>query len=297
MIKKTNLVVIVLLSSFFSYSQTNSCSCSKCRIPTKVSKHKKTSYTKTVTPSNGYTINIPVNVSQIVNDSKEKDTVPTKTKIVYVEKKIYIKDTTVVNTIPTEIIPPKPIVLKTEETSPEYEIYGGLVRPKAADMALGYALGANIITKIYRDTPLKTQPIFTKLLFGMELSQYEKKPQDIIIVNTTSNVVSPSEPCDGCETTTIGNNGSSTMVYNNIKHSVTGYSLNFGVGLYNGIFLLTGITDYKHTYTLNNESIGTYNKVFIDFGVKKFFKVGRAFIAPTFKLNQETMTFALGFSY
>ena len=273
--KKLILILAILIYSI-SYSQCCGCKTTK-KTYTKTYKKKVATYnTQTATP---------LNVTQIVNVySKDTTSVISKTPVT---KAPIIKDTIYVIDNRKDI---------KNSVAPEYELLIGIIKPKDVDMALGYSIGGNLITKIYRNPLPNTQPLFTHVLYGFEYSAYDNAPKDVLVVNQTTTVVTPTKPCDGCEAVPFDSNSNNIYVNKDIKHSVTGLTLNFGLGFYNNIFLLGGVTNYHHTFMIDGNTAAIYDKTFIDLGVKKIFKLGKYYISPTFKTNMETSTFSLGFS-
>jgi len=178
---------------------------------------------------------------------------------------------------------------------PEFEIYTGIVNPRADNTTLGYMIGLNTTPHLYqvdKNNPKKQREYLNKYLIGFEFSGYQTKPVTTTVVGQT-----PTAPVTDCQCTTTPIGGLETDGTYVSKQDITALSLNFGVEIYKGWFLLGGVSSYKHRDILNNETLDTYRNTYIDAGVKKFFHVGRVFLSPTFKFNPEVTSFGIGFSY
>lgn len=261
---KKIILLLVLLVSLGSYSQNNK-KCD-CVTKSKVIKHKKKPVKKVV----------PIVIPKA--ECCETNTTINNTYYIQNTTNIVKKDTVAVN---------KPIHVK--EIGPEIEVYGGVVAPRIDNARLGYMVGANAILNLYNPN---NRTYLTKYLIGFELSGYKTNPITTIIISTPT--PTPVPDCN-CTPTPIG--GFPTDGKYVSKQDVTALSLNFGVEVYKGWFLLGGVSSYKHKEILNNETSYTYRNTYIDAGIKKFIRVGSIFVSPTLKFNPEVTSFGVGFSY
>ena len=179
---------------------------------------------------------------------------------------------------------------------PEFELYTGIVNPKVDNTRLGYMIGVNLTPHLYqydKNNPKEQRKYLNKYLIGVEFSGYQSSPNTNVI---TSNSQPPTQSTDcNCTSTPIG--GVSTDGTYISKQDVRAVSLNFGVEVYKGWFLTSGVSSYKHEDIFNNETINTYRSTYIDFGVRKFIKWNRVYLSPFFKFNPEVTSFGIGFSY
>ncbi len=187
---------------------------------------------------------------------------------------------------------------KLKPDTPEFEIYAGVINPKYTNQ-LGYMVGLNITPSLHQiGKNGKEREWLNKYLFGFEFSGYSTGVQKVEVPylsgapETTTTVTSADCNCD--ETTFGWYTNGSNYTY---KQDVKGLSLNFGVEIYKGWFLISGITAYKSKFIIDGETVNTNNSIYIDAGVKKFFKVGNVYLSPTIKFNELTSSFGVGFSY
>ncbi len=281
--------MLMLLVTFGTYSQCIVKKCNCCSKPTKVVHHVKKKpikpkpkpvvkpIAKDITAPTNITINYitdcPI-VSPIVAPVVQKDTVIKIVKVIA-----------------------EPIKLKPD--TPEFEIYGGVVNPKEIS-EFGYMVGFNVLPNLHQiGKNGKEREYLNKFLFGFEFSGYKTTP----LVN---NNVGPNVTTSDTSVTTIIENGDETPIGdfsfslsrgNNTYQDVKGLSLNFGVEIYRGWFLIGGVTSYKNQLKLNGNTLQTTYSTFIDAGVKKFFKLGNVYLSPTIKFNEQTSSFGVGFSY
>ena len=129
-----------------------------------------------------------------------------------------------------------------------------------------------------------------RMLFGMEHSGFHsgniKMSQNIQETNSSNN-------CE-CESNPLINNNNKN---NYLKKYTRGVSLNFGIELYKGFYLLTGITNYNHVAKINKKKINQYRTNYIDFGVKYYIKHNNWYFSPTIKFNPEQTSYGIGVSW
>lgn len=275
---KKIILILILLVTFGSYSQTTKKNCDCCPKKTKVVQKKKPIKKKTIAikpiakevkEATNITINNVINCPPTQNVVIQKDTIVKIVKYV-----------------------PEAIISKRD--LPIYEIYGGVVKPNDLN-ALGYAVGFNILPSLHQiDKNGKERNYLNKYLFGIEYSNYKTDTQTFEIPSSTTEPITTIIDCN-CTATTFGGFASGSKI--RFNQQVQGISLNFGVEVYDGWYLLTGVTSYQHRNIINNEKLGPYYRTYIDGGIKKFIKVGRSYWSPTFKFNSEVITFGLGYSF
>jgi hypothetical protein len=276
---KKILLMLMLMVTFGSYSQIKKCSC--CSKPTRTIHHIKKPKPKPRPVVKPVAKNTEIATHVTINYIT--DCAPIAPTTQAVKKDTVIKIVKVIS---------EPIKLKPD--TPEFEIYAGIVNPKHIN-PLGYMVGFNIMPNLHQiGKNGKEREYLNKFLFGFEFSGYKTNPQTVEVAGTTTAQVVTSEDCH-CEATNLGGFTSGTNYSYN--QDVKGLSLNFGVEIYKGWFLTGGVTAYKSKYFLNGNNVNTTNSVFIDAGVKKFFKVGNVFLSPMVKFNEQTSSFGLGFSY
>lgn len=177
---------------------------------------------------------------------------------------------------------------------PEFELYAGMAVPQPENTNLGYQIGVNLTPNLFqldKNNPKKYREYLNKWLIGIEFSGYQTKPQTHIIGPTYSE---PEKTDCNCTSTPIDISSGGTYV---TKQDVLGVSLNLGVELYKGWFLISGVSRYQHRNILNNETTNKYSTMYIDGGIKKYIRIGRAYWSPTFKFNSEVVSFGLGYSF
>jgi hypothetical protein len=81
------------------------------------------------------------------------------------------------------------------------------------------------------------------------------------------------------------------------KHRVRAVSLNAGIEIYKGWYLLTGVSSYQHIIKIDNELVKDYRTMYIDAGLQKVIPYNRWYFIPKIKFNRETTSFAIGVSY
>ena len=269
-----------MLISFGSYSQVKKCSC--CSKPTRVVHHikkpvkpKPKPFVKPVAKNTEIATHVTINYitapapASPATQTVQKDTVVKIVKVIA-----------------------EPAKLKPD--TPEFELYAGVVNPKYTNQ-LGYMVGLNITPSLHQiGKNGKEREYLNKFLFGFEFSGYKTNPQTVEVAGTTTAPVVTSEDCH-CEATNLGGFTSGTNYSYN--QDVKALSINLGVEIYKGWFFTTGVTAYKSKYFLNGNNVNTTNSVYIDAGVKKFFKLGNVYLSPTVKFNELTSSFGVGFSY
>lgn len=274
---KKFILIFILLVSFGSYSQTSTKKCSCCSKSTVVHHKKPIKKKKHIVKPIVNTLPQP---SIIVNNI-------TNNTIIYQEPETKeVEIDTVIKVIE------KPVALKRD--TPEFEVYAGVVNPKEIN-TLGYMVGFNILPNLHQiGKNGKEREYLNKYLFGFEFSGYKTNPQIIELpTNIIEQMVTPVD-CN-CEETTFG--GFSNGLRIGVNQEVKGLSLNFGVEIYKGWYLISGVTSYQRKLILDGKSVNTSYSTFIDAGIKKFFKVGNVYLSPTIKFNEQTSSFGLGFSY
>lgn len=277
---KKILILFILLFSFGSYAQaTKKCSCCN-KVISKASHHKKKVVKKKthvvkLNPVAPVHTEINIIINNTINYTPQK-----------METKVIAKDTVIK-------VVEKPIPVKLDK-GPEFEVYTGVVDPKHTS-GLGHMIGLNITPNLHQigKNGLEREWL-NRYLFGFEFSGYSTKEQTFETQGSSTGVVTTLVGCN-CDETTFGDfkNGSKYT----FKQDVLGLSLNFGVEIYKGWYLTSGVTAYRRKLILDGKSIDTVNSMFIDAGIKKFFKVGNVFLSPMFKFNEQTTSFGLGFSY
>ncbi len=187
------------------------------------------------------------------------------------------------------------------QNTPEFEVYAGITNPKGISN-LGYMVGLNLTPNLFqldKDKDKGYRQWLNKMLFGIEFSGY-KSGSNIIVLGTEetgdpiTTVTTDTDECH-CETEDFGYFTSSSSY--NIIQDVKGVSLNFGVEVYKGWFITSGITAYNRDLIINGETVQTTRPIYIDGGIKKYFKFKKVFLSPTFKFNSNVTSFGLGFSY
>lgn len=271
--------MLMLMVSFGSYSQIKKCTC--CSKPTRTVHHIKKPKPKPKPVAKPVAKNIEMATHITINYI----TAPAP---ISVAPQVVQKDTVV------KIVKVIAEPAKLKPDTPEFEIYAGVVNPKHIT-PLGYMVGLNITPSLHQiGKDGKEREYLNKFLFGFEFSGYKTNPQTVEVAGTTTAPVT-TEICTSCEGTSLGGYSSgSNYSYN---QDVKALSINLGVEIYKGWFFTTGVTAYKSKYFLNGNNVNTTNSVFIDAGVKKFFKVGNVFLSPMIKFNEQTSSFGLGFSY
>jgi hypothetical protein len=177
---------------------------------------------------------------------------------------------------------------------PEFEVYAGMVAPKPENALLGYQIGLNLIPNLFqldKNNPKKYREYLNKWLIGIEFSGYQTKPQTTIIETTQPE---PQKIDCNCTSTPIDISSGGTYI---TKQDVIAVSLNLGVEIYKGWYVISGVSSYQHRNILNNETLSKYRTTYIDGGIKKYIRIGRAYWSPTFKFNSEVISFGVGYSF
>lgn len=178
---------------------------------------------------------------------------------------------------------------------PEFEVYAGMAVPQPENTNLGYQIGLNLTPNLFqldKNNPKKYREYLNKWLIGIEFSGYQTKPQTTVIEPTHSEPIKSD-----CNCTAFPIDGISTAGTYVTKQDVLGVSLNLGVEVYKGWYLISGVSRYQHRNILNNETVNKYYTMYIDGGIKKYIKIGRAYWSPTFKFNSEVISFGVGYSF
>jgi hypothetical protein len=259
----------------FSYSQSKKFNC-YCP-PKKVIHHNKYVVKKKVIPK---VITKEPCVIVCPPQKVEIKTIETKVIETRVEKEIIVK----------YIEPP---VLKTN--GPILELYTGYVEAKDDALKFSALIGANLYLDLFQAQRQGNQQrvYANRLLLGFEHSALISN--DMIFTDLHPGTAPPVEDCN-CTTESITptEEGTQTFIF---KHKVRAVSLNTGIEVYKGWYLLTGITNYQHILTLNTQEYSEYRTMYIDAGLQKVIQYNRWFFIPKFKFNPETMTFGIGVSY
>ena len=162
------------------------------------------------------------------------------------------------------------------------ELYTGAVDSRAKDLNVGTTIGGNLYLDLFQTQRQgKQQRIYAnRAIVGFEHSNMSS--------NELTVVYKPYEGC-GCD--------DELSTTDALKHKVRGISLNAGIEIYNGWYLLSGITSYEHKITINNESYSNNRTMYIDAGLQKVIPYNRWYFIPKIKFNHETTTFGIGVSY
>lgn len=268
---KKILLLLVLLFGISLYSQTKKFNCYCPPKKAKVIKHKpKYTVKKAVVKKD----------TCIVPQKIEVKTIETKvieTKVV--EKEVVIKYV-------------EPFILKSN--GPLFEIYTGGIYAKHSDLRFSYLIGANIYFDLYQTQQQGKQirNYANRLLVGFEHSALISRDNSISI--PASELPNDIEHCN-CKDSSLEYSADKTNV--SYKHMVRAISLNAGIEVYKGWYLLTGITNYQHIHTFNNQKINENRTIYIDAGLQKIIHINRWYFIPKIKFNPETTTFAIGISY
>ena len=156
-------------------------------------------------------------------------------------------------------------------------------------------IGANIMPNLHQiGKDGKERTWLNRYLVGFEFSGYDIPTQ---YVNTPSTSTAPvTKPLDcNCDETTFGGFVAGSKY--NFKQNVRGFSLNFGVEIYKGWYLTSGVAGYRRVLIVDGDKVATSRYVYLDAGIKKFIKLGNVYLSPMFKFNTEVTSFGLGFSY
>ncbi len=175
------------------------------------------------------------------------------------------------------------------------ELYTGGVNPKDSQLKFSALVGGNLYLDLFQtERQSSNHRIYAnRALIGFEHSEMISK--NITITNHTDASAPPTVDCN-CETAVISPDIENTQTHV-FKHKVRAVSLNAGIEVYKGWYLLSGVTSYQHILTLNTEKFSEYRTIYIDAGLQKVITYRRWFFIPKFKFNPETTTFAIGVSY
>lgn len=174
------------------------------------------------------------------------------------------------------------------------ELYTGGIDAKNKDLKFSALIGANLYLDLFQ-SQIQGKQIRTyanRMLVGFEHSELMSKNIDVIYAGADPK--STIESCNCSEESLELQDKPRVDVF---KHQVRAVSLNVGVEVYKGWYLLTGITQYQHIHTLNKQEYLEYRTTYIDAGIQKVFSIKRWFFIPKIKFNPETTTFAVGVSY
>lgn len=174
------------------------------------------------------------------------------------------------------------------------ELYTGGVNAKDSELKFSALIGGNLYLDLYQtQRQNKQQRIYAnRMLLGFEHSEMTSRNINTIILATEIPPI--VENCDCIEESLDLQIKEHSFVY---KHRVRAVSLNAGIEIYKGWYILTGISSYQHLLTLNKELYSDTRTLYIDAGLQKVIPYKRWFFIPKFKFNPETTTFAVGVSY
>lgn len=174
------------------------------------------------------------------------------------------------------------------------ELYTGGVEAKNKELKFSALWGGNLYLDLFQTQRQgKQQRIYAnRALVGFEHSEMISK--DMTVHTEEQQLPPPVENCNCIEESIGSTIPESTNTY---KHKVRAVSLNAGIEVYKGWYLLTGISSYQHIYTLNKEMVAEQRTLYVDAGLQKVIPYKRWFFIPKFKFNPETTTFAIGVSY
>jgi hypothetical protein len=173
------------------------------------------------------------------------------------------------------------------------ELYTGGIDAKNKDLKFSALIGGNLYLDLFQ-TQQQGKQIRTyanRILIGFEHSEMMSSEH---LTYTVSDPKSTIESCNCSEESLELQDKPRVDVF---KHQVRAVSLNAGVEVFKGWYLLTGITQYQHIHTLNKQKYLEYRTIYIDAGIQKVFSIKRWFFIPKIKFNPETTTFAVGVSY
>jgi hypothetical protein len=175
------------------------------------------------------------------------------------------------------------------------ELYTGGVEAKDNNLKFSALVGGNLYLDLFQTQRQGAQQrvYANRMLIGFEHSALISK--DIVFTQHINASEEPVESCN-CTSESLDPHEASDQTFT-FKHKVRAVSLNVGVEIYKGWYLLSGLTDYQHIITLNKEEFTEYRTIYIDAGLQKVIKYNRWFFIPKFKFNPETMTFGIGVSY
>jgi hypothetical protein len=231
--------------------------------------------------------------------------IPTPPPIIHRDTVIIQKET-IVKIVEKQIPPPR-------VKGPEFEIYVGAVNPKEQGRDAGPIIGFNLLPYLFqsdKNEAIVYRPWLNRFLIGFEFSMYGSPTNKFTVQNNELIPLSTSANSENCncggtdfnglsssgEITTFAGLSSPSGVF---THSIKtmGASLNFGVEVYKGYYLLGGITGYRDRIMLNDQEIGIYREMYLDAGIKKIFKINKVYLSPTVKFNSRGTSMAVGFSF
>jgi hypothetical protein len=175
------------------------------------------------------------------------------------------------------------------------ELYTGGVEAKDSNLKFSALVGGNLYLDLFQaERQSKNQRVYAnRALIGFEHSEMISK--DMVYTFVSPGSPPPVESCN-CTTESVNPEGESTQTQT-FKHKVRAVSINAGIEIYKGWYLLSGISSYQHIITMNKEDFTEYRTLYIDAGLQKVIKYNRWFFIPKIKFNPETTTFAIGVSY
>lgn len=175
------------------------------------------------------------------------------------------------------------------------ELYTGGVEAKDKNLKFSALVGGNLYLDLFQpERQGKNQRVYAnRMLIGFEHSAMISK--NIVYTFETPASPEPVESCN-CTSETINPHEASTQT-SIFKHKVRAVSLNAGVEIYKGWYLLSGITSYQHIITMNREEFLEYRTLYVDAGLQKIIKYNRWYFIPKIKFNPETTSFVIGVSY
>ncbi len=175
------------------------------------------------------------------------------------------------------------------------ELYTGAVEAKDNNLKFSALVGGNLYLDLFQTQRQGAQQrvYANRMLIGFEHSALISK--DIVYTQHIPASVDDETSCN-CTSESIDKHEASDQTFT-FKHKVRAVSLNVGVEIYKGWYLLSGLTDYQHIITLNKEEFTEYRTIYIDAGLQKVIKYNRWFFIPKVKFNPEIMTFGIGVSY
>lgn len=175
---------------------------------------------------------------------------------------------------------------------PEFEVYSGLSIPNTNNSNIGYIVGLNVTPNLHQKDKYninKDREYLNKLILGIEYSGYQVN-ETTLTIEGNKNVVDVTCHCESTQLEQFKG------IYVS-KQDIRALSLNFGIEIYKGWYVMSGVSSYIHRDILNNVTVSKYRETYIDGGIKKFIKVGSIYLSPMIKFNPEVTSFGIGFSY
>ena len=112
---------------------------------------------------------------------------------------------------------------------------------------MGYMAGFNFIMDVHQDD----REWANRMIFGIEHSGFYS---DKILISERSIESAVTKECGDCEETEYN---FSSQRKEMLKYT-RGVSLNFGIEMYKGLLLVTGITSYSHYTEINNKVVSNH---------------------------------------